>query len=63
MKKSTRVLGGLGLASAASASMAAVDAGVTTALTAAGTDGATVGSAVLVVIVGIAAFKYIRRAL
>jgi len=63
MKKSTRVLVGLGLVSAASASMAAVDAGVTSALTTAGTDGATVGAAVLVVIVGIAAFKYIRRAL
>lgn len=42
---------------------AAVDAAVTTALTTAGTDAATVGAAVLVVLVGIAAFKYIRRAL
>ena len=43
--------------------MAAVDAGVTTALSDAKADGATVGGAVLIVIVAIAAFKYIRRAL
>jgi hypothetical protein len=36
---------------------------VTTALTGAGTDAAVVGAAVLVVLVGIAAFKYIRKAL
>lgn len=42
---------------------AAVDAGVTSALATAGTDGATIGGAVLAVIVGIAAFKYLRRAL
>ena len=42
---------------------AAVDAGVTTALSDAKADGGTVGAAVLVVIVAIAAFKYIRRAL
>ena len=42
---------------------AAVPAGVTSAITEAGTDAATVGAAVLVVIVGIAAFKYMRRAL
>jgi len=36
---------------------------VTTALTDAGTAVATVGAAVLVVIVGVAAYKYIRRAL
>lgn len=43
--------------------MAAVDAAVTTALSDAKADGATVGGAALVVIVAIAAFKYIRRAL
>lgn len=43
--------------------MAAVDSGVTTALSDAKADGATVGGAVLVVIVAIAAFKFIRRAL
>jgi len=37
--------------------------GVTTALTDAGTAVATVGVAVLVVIVGVAAYKFIRRAL
>lgn len=36
---------------------------VTTALTDAGAAVATVGAAVLVVIVGVAAYKYIRRAL
>lgn len=43
--------------------MAAVDAAVTTSLSDAKADGATVGGAVLVVVVAIAAFKYIRRAL
>jgi hypothetical protein len=42
---------------------AEVPATVTTALTGAGTDAAVVGAAVLVVLVGIAAFKYIRKAL
>lgn len=42
---------------------AALPEGVTSAITAAGTDGAIVGGAVLVVIIGIAAFKFIRRAL
>jgi len=40
----------------------ALDAGVTTALTTAAADGAIMGAAVLVVIVGIAAFKFLRRA-
>jgi len=42
---------------------AAVPAGVTTAITDAGVDSATVGGLVLVVLVGIAAFKYMRRAM
>lgn len=42
---------------------AELPAGVNTAITSAGTDAATVGGLVLVVIIGIAAFKYIRRAL
>lgn len=50
------------LASVSSA-FAAVDAGVTSALSTAGADGATIGGAVLAVIVGISAFKYLRRAL
>jgi len=45
------------------AAQAAVPAAVTTSLSDAGTDGITVASSVLVVIVGIAAFKYMRRAL
>lgn len=44
-------------------SFAAVPAAVTTAITDAGTDSATVAGAVLVVIVGIFAFKLLRRAL
>ena len=47
----------------APAAFAAVPADVTTAITDAGTDAATIGGAVLVVIVGIAAFKWLRRAL
>ncbi len=47
----------------AGSAFAAVPAEVTTAMTDAGTDAAVIGGAVLVVIVGIAAFKYMRRAL
>jgi hypothetical protein len=42
---------------------AVVDPAVTTAISAAGADSAVVGVAVLVVIVGIYAFKLLRRAL
>jgi hypothetical protein len=42
---------------------AALDSGVTTAITNAGSDGATLGGLVLAVIVGIGAFKWLRRAL
>jgi hypothetical protein len=42
---------------------AEVPAAVTSALTAAGADAVTVATAVLVVIVGIIAFKFIRKAL
>lgn len=45
------------------AANAAVPADVTTAITGAGTDAATVGAAVLVVLVGIVAFKWLRKAL
>lgn len=51
------------LASLPMASQADVPAEVTTAITAAGTDVATIGGAVLVVVVGIYAFKFLRRAL
>jgi len=47
----------------AGSAFAAVPTEVTTAITAAGTDAAVIGGAVLVVIVGIAAFKYMRRAM
>ena len=42
---------------------AALPPGVTDAIDTAGTDAAVVGGAVLVVLIGIAAFKYIRKAL
>lgn len=42
---------------------AAVPEAVTTAITTAGTDSVTIATAVLVVIVGIYAFKLMRRAL
>lgn len=48
---------------AAGSVFAAVPAEVTTAITEAGTDAAVIGGAVLVVIVAIAAFKYMRRAM
>jgi len=47
----------------AGSAFAAVPTEVTTAITEAGTDAAVIGGAVLVVIVGIAAFKYMRRAM
>lgn len=53
-------LGIFGLAGSASA---AIPDTVTAAITAAGTDAATIGAAVLLVIIGIWAFKAIRRAL
>ena len=54
---SVTVVAGIGSASAA------VDASVTGALTTAGTDAATIGAAVLVVIVAIFGFKMLRKAL
>lgn len=42
---------------------AAVDPGVSTAITGAGADAAVVGGLVLVVLVGIMAFKWIRKAM
>lgn len=54
--------GAVVLAVSAGSAMAAVDAGVTTALGDAKTDTATIGGLALVVIIGIAALKYCRRA-
>lgn len=46
----------------AASAHAEVPAGVLTAITTAGTDAATMGAAVLVVLIGIWAFKLLRRA-
>jgi len=43
------------------AAFAAIPADVTTAITAAGTDAGTMGAAILVVLIGIVAFKYLRK--
>jgi hypothetical protein len=47
----------------AGSAFAAVPTGVTEAITEAGTDAAVIGGGVLVVLIGIAAFKYMRRAM
>ncbi len=52
-----------GSALATGSAFAAVPTEVTTALSDATGDAATIGAGVLVLIVGIAAFKYMRRAL
>lgn len=61
--KSLFVAGAAVAASAATSVYAAVPAAATTAITEAGTDAQTIGTAVFVVLVGIAAFKYMRRAM
>lgn len=66
-KQTTVVLKKMGVAAAVVAAstapaFAAVDASITTALSEAGTDAAVIGTAVLALIIGIAAFKYMRRA-
>ena len=53
----------LGLSSVSAYTFAAVPADVSTSITTAGTDAATVGGAVLVVLVAIYAFKLMRKAL
>lgn len=65
MKKILRKVGFSAAAFLASVGVAsaAVDAGVTTAISNAGTDGATIGGAILGVLVAIVAFKYLRKAL
>ncbi len=63
-KMKQKILTGLALTTASVGSaMAAVPVTVTTAISDAGADAATVGAAVLVVIVGIYAFKLLRKAL
>lgn len=56
-------VGTAGLAFAGSARAAIETTAITTALTEAGAAAAVVGAAVLVVVVGIKAFKYIRSAM
>jgi hypothetical protein len=66
MKKSKTVLASVaaGLTVVAGSASAAIDtAAITSALTDAGTAAGTVGAAVLVVVVGIKAYKYIRSAM
>ncbi len=57
------VLSFAGLMAMVSTSHAAVDAAVTTALTDAKTDAVEVAGAVLIILVAIAAFRYIRKTL
>lgn len=52
-----------GSAVVAGSAFAEVPPEVSTAINESGTDAAVIGGAVLVVLVGIAAFKYMRRAL
>jgi len=54
------VVGGASLLGLANGAYAAVPAAVTDAITGAGTDGIAVATAVLVVIVGFLAFRYMR---
>lgn len=54
--------GAVVLFASAGSAMAAVDTGVTTALGDAKADTATIGGLALIVIIGIAALKYCRRA-
>ncbi|MDH0149195.1 major capsid protein [Stutzerimonas stutzeri] len=58
-----KALFAVGSTVAAGSVFAAVPSEVTESLTEAGTDAAVIGGAVLVVLVGIAAFKYMRRAM
>lgn len=60
--KATAAVGAVA-ASVGTAVFAEVPAAATTALTTAGTDTNTIGWAVFAVLVGAAAFKYMRRAL
>lgn len=53
----------LSAAAASGSAMAAVPAEVTTAVEAMATDGAVIAGAVLVAIIGIAAIKFIRKAI
>ena len=56
-------VGAVSVVSLIAAPAFALDAGVTTALTAAGTDVGVVGAAILLIIGAIVAFKFIKRAM
>ncbi len=58
-----KLAAGAALALAANGAFAAVDESVMTSITGAATDVATIGAAVLVVMVGIKVFKWARSAL
>lgn len=51
------------LSAIAGTASAALPPGVTDAIDTAGADAAVIGGAILVVLIGIAAFKYLRKAL
>jgi hypothetical protein len=59
--KSKFIFAGSVLSLFAAASQAAVPTEVTTAITSAGADAVTVASAVLVAVVGLLAFRFMRR--
>jgi hypothetical protein len=61
MKKSTQALVASSLSVAAGSALAEVPAGVTAAITEATTDVATIGGAVLIVVITIATFMWLRR--
>jgi len=54
---------GTAIATVAGSASAALDVGVTTAIETAGTDVATIGAAVLLVLVAVAGFKYLKKPL
>lgn len=62
MKKMSYGMSIAALLAFATSANAALDPAVTTAITTAGTDGATLGGLILAVLIGIAAFKWLRGA-
>lgn len=61
--KKLGVAGLMALGFSAAQAQAAVDAGITTAITTMGADAVVVASAVLVAIIGVVAIKFIRKGL
>jgi len=62
MQKSVAVVVSMGSLFAMQSANAALDPAVSTAITTAGTDGALLGGLILAVLIGIAAFKWLRGA-